>query len=73
MGWAMKFSKRSFAVVSVLFAVLLSLSAGTLKARDADLTSRTFAAVQTAKQKCGNATEPRLIHQDRARRTAGSS
>ena len=47
----MKYSKRSFAVVSVL---LLSLSAGTLNARDSDLASRTFAAAQTAKQKCMN-------------------
>jgi len=50
-------SKRSFAVVSPLFAVLLSLSIGTLNARDArdtDLASRTFAAAQTAKQKCIN-------------------
>jgi len=50
----MKCSKRSFAVVSPLFAVLLSLSIGTLNARDADLASRTFAAAQTAKRKCIN-------------------
>jgi hypothetical protein len=50
----MKCSKRSFAVVSVLFALLLSLSAGTLNARDANLASHTFAAAQTAKQKCIN-------------------
>jgi hypothetical protein len=48
----MKFSKRSFAVVSPLFAVLLSLSIETLNARDADLASRTFAAARTAEQKC---------------------
>jgi hypothetical protein len=48
----MKCSKRSFADVSVLFALLLSLSAGT--PRDADLASHTFAAAQTAKQKCIN-------------------
>ena len=53
-GQALKCSKRSFAVVSVLFALLLSLSAGTLNARDADLASHTFAAAQTAKQKCIN-------------------
>jgi hypothetical protein len=47
-------NKRSFAVVSPLFAVLLSLSIGTLNARDADLASRTFAAAQTAKRKCIN-------------------
>lgn len=50
----MKRSKRSFAVVSLLFAVLWSLSIGTLNARDADLASRTFAAAQTAKQQCIN-------------------
>jgi hypothetical protein len=50
----MKCSKRSFAVVSLLFAVLLSLSIGTLNARDADLASRIFAAAQTAKQQCIN-------------------
>jgi len=50
----MKCSKRSFAVVPVLFAVLLSLSIGTLNARDADLAFRTFAAAQTAKQQCIN-------------------
>ena len=50
----MKRSKRSFAVVSPLFAALLSLSIGTLNARDADLASRTFAAAQTAKRKCIN-------------------
>ena len=50
----MKCSKRSFAVVSVLFALLLSLSTRTLNARDADLASLTFAAVQTAKQQCIN-------------------
>jgi hypothetical protein len=37
-----------------LFAVLLSLSIGTLNARDADVASRIFAAAQTAKQKCTN-------------------
>jgi hypothetical protein len=46
----MKHSKRSFAVVSLLFAVLLSLSIGTLNARDVDLASRTFAAAPTPKQ-----------------------
>jgi hypothetical protein len=48
----MKCSKRSFAVVSLLFAVLLALSIGTLNARDADLSSSTFAAARTAKQQC---------------------
>jgi hypothetical protein len=45
-----KCNKWSFAVVSVLFAVLLSLSTRTLNARDA----LTFAAAQTAKQQCIN-------------------
>jgi hypothetical protein len=44
----------AFTVVSVLFAVLLSLSTGTLNARDADLASFTFAAAQTAKRQCIN-------------------
>jgi hypothetical protein len=48
----MKCRKRLFAVVSVLFALLLSLSTGTLNARDADLASLTFAAAQTAKRQC---------------------
>ena len=55
----MKCSKRSFAVVSVLFALLLSLSTGTLNARDADLASLTFAAAQTAKQQCINSCRAR--------------
>jgi len=50
----MKCSKRSFTIVSALFAVLLSLSIGRLNARDAALASRTFAAAQTTKQKCIN-------------------
>jgi hypothetical protein len=50
----MKYSKRSFAVVLILFAALLSLSIGTLNAREADLASRTFAAAHTAKQQCMN-------------------
>jgi hypothetical protein len=50
----MKYSKRSFAVVLLLFAALLSLSTGTLNAREADLASRSFAAAHTAKQQCMN-------------------
>ena len=49
----MKCGKR-FAVVSVLFAVLLSSSQGTLNARDTDLAPVSFAAAQTAKQQCIN-------------------
>ena len=47
-------NKRSFAIVSALFAVLLSSSTETLNARDADPASRAFAAAQPAKQKCVN-------------------
>ena len=50
----MKCSKRSFAVVSVLFAMLLLLSQETLNARDADLAPLTLSAAQTAKQQCIN-------------------
>jgi hypothetical protein len=46
----MKCSKWSFAVVSLLFALVQSLSIGTLNARYADLASRTFAVAQTVKQ-----------------------
>lgn len=47
-------TKRSFAVVSVLFGVLLSLSAETFNVRDAALAPLTFAAAQTAKRQCIN-------------------
>jgi hypothetical protein len=50
----MKCSKPSFSIVAVLLAMLLSLSTGTLYARDADIASPTFAAAQTAKQPCIN-------------------
>jgi hypothetical protein len=50
----MECSKRSFAAVSFLFAVLLSLSIGTLDARDAEVAPRAFAAAHTAKQQCMN-------------------
>ncbi len=50
----MKWGKRSVALVTVL----LSLSIGTLNARDADLTARTFAA-QTAKRQCINSCRAR--------------
>ena len=55
----MKCTKRSFAIVSVVFAVLLSLNIGTLNAREADVASRTFAAAHTAKQQCLNACRAR--------------
>jgi hypothetical protein len=50
----MTYNKRSFVIVSAFFAVLLSSSTETLNASDADLASHTFAAAQTAKQKCIN-------------------
>jgi hypothetical protein len=50
----MKWCKRSFALVSLLFALSLSSSIGALHARDADAASSTFAAAQTPKQKCMN-------------------
>jgi hypothetical protein len=51
--------QRWFAIVSVIFAVLLSLNIGTLNAREADVASRTFAAAHTAKQQCLNACRAR--------------
>jgi len=48
----MKCSKRSFAVVSVLFTLLLSFNTGTLSARDADPDPLVFAAAQTVSQHC---------------------
>jgi len=48
----MKICTHSFAVVAVLFAAFVSLSAGALHARDADTGPLTVAAAQTAKQKC---------------------
>ena len=50
----MKCIKRSFAVICVLLAVLLSLSIARLNARDADRGSDTLARAQTAKQQCIN-------------------
>jgi hypothetical protein len=55
----MKCSKQSFAIVSVLFAALLSfvslvVSTGTLNARDADLAPLALSAAHTAKQQCIN-------------------
>jgi len=55
----MKCSRRSFAVVSVLFALVPSLSTGTLSARDADLGYPTFAVAQTTHQQCINACRAR--------------
>ena len=50
----MKHKKRSFAVVSVLFVLALSLGAGRLAARDADPTPLTVAAAETVKQQCAD-------------------
>ena len=50
----MKCRTGSFAVVFFVVAVLLSVSIGTLNARDADVASGTFAAAATAKQQCIN-------------------
>jgi hypothetical protein len=50
----MKYSKLSFAVVSLLCAMVLVLIVGTLSAREADVVLPTFAAAQTAKQQCIN-------------------
>jgi hypothetical protein len=44
----MNCSKRSFAIVSALFALLLLSSTGTLNARDANLAPLIFAAAQSA-------------------------
>ena len=69
----MKCSKRSFAIVSLLFAVLLSSSIGTLNARDADLASRTFAAARTAKQQCINTCRARYRDCRRLKQLPSSS
>jgi hypothetical protein len=50
----MKCRMPSIAIVPILFALLLSLSTGTLNARDADLTSPTVAAAQTSHRQCMN-------------------
>ena len=55
----MKCGKPAFAVFP-LFAALLSLSIGTLNARNADLAPRNFAAAHTAKQKCINTCRARF-------------
>ena len=50
----MKYSKRSFAVVSVFLAVPVSFGIGTLYARDAEPATVTLAAAQAAKRQCMN-------------------
>ena len=48
----MKYYKPTFSVVFAFFVTLLSLSSGTLNARDADSAPTTVAAAQTVKQQC---------------------
>jgi hypothetical protein len=55
----MNCSKRSFAIVSALFALLLLSGTGTLNARDANLDPLIFAAAQTANQQCINSCRAR--------------
>jgi hypothetical protein len=55
----MKWSERSFAVAYLAFAMLLPSNIGPLSARDADPTSYTFVAAQTAKQQCINSCRAR--------------
>ena len=55
----MKCSKRSVAAVGIRRATSSS-STGTLRARDADPASHTFAAAQTAKQRCTNTCRARI-------------
>lgn len=52
-------SKRSFAVISVLLAVPLSLSIGRLGARADGLATGTLVAAHTAKHRCINACRAR--------------
>jgi hypothetical protein len=49
----MQFSKRTFAVVSVFFAVSV-FGVGALDAREAESAAVTLAAAQTAKRQCMN-------------------
>jgi len=55
----MNCSKRSFAIVSALFALLLFSGMGTLNARDADLDPLILVAAQTANQQCINSCRAR--------------
>ena len=50
----MKCAKRSFVIICIALAVPLSLSIGTVNARDADGATITLAHAQTAKQQCLN-------------------
>ena len=55
----MNCSKRSFFIVSALFALLLLSGTGTLNARDADLDPLILVAAQTANQQCINSCRAR--------------
>jgi hypothetical protein len=69
----MKRSKRSFAVVSVLFPLLLSFSTGTLNARDADLVNTCRARFRDCRSlKQIPLPECRGIYQDCTRNTCGA-
>jgi hypothetical protein len=62
----MECSRFSFAVVSILFAALLSLNVEPLNARGTELASGTLAAARTAKQQCTNTCRARYrdcLHQ----------
>jgi hypothetical protein len=48
----MKCNGSLLTVIAILLVALLPLSSGPLNAREADSASTTFAAAQTAKQKC---------------------
>jgi len=50
----MKCTRQSFAVICALLAVPLSLSIGSLDARESDSATDRLAAAQTAKQQCMN-------------------
>lgn len=55
----MKRTKRSLAAICVLLVMSLSLSLGSLNAREADRASDTLARAQTAKQQCLNSCRAR--------------
>ncbi len=52
-------TKRSSAAICVLITASLSLSVGSLNARDADRASETLVRAQTAKQQCLNSCRAR--------------
>jgi hypothetical protein len=68
----MNYRKLSFAVIFVLFAVLLLPSQGKVIVRDADGAPPILAAAQTAKQQCINACRARY-HDCRSLKQISSS